>query len=156
MKTHEDFDAFLSEAKKSDAYWVEKAKLDFALKLEKQRRNAAMNYSAIAKKIATSGAYITKIFRGDSNVTLDTMVKLVRATGGELQIEIMDNTSAAKQAPAEPIKVAVSPVRVENARQAQYVWDVRGYNAHANAIHTNTSSVKTLQAANEGLLERAA
>lgn len=97
MRTNVDFDAFLEEAKQSDTYWVEKAKLDFAIKLEKQRRSVAMTYSAIAKKIATSGAYITKVFRGDTNVTIETMVKLARATGGEIEINIVDVGKRAAQ-----------------------------------------------------------
>ena len=112
MRTNVDFDAFLEEAKQSDTYWVEKAKLDFAIKLEKQRRSTVMTYSAIAKKIATSGAYITKIFRGDTNVTIETMVKLARATGGQLDINIIDTAAATAtwQVPITAGKASASPI----------------------------------------------
>ena len=105
MKLGKAFKSLLEDAKSTDAYWVEQAKLDFAINLEKQRVGAQMTYAAIAKKIGTSAAYITKIFRGDSNVTIETMVKLARATGGQIEIQIVDtapqavewNTSGAKQ-----------------------------------------------------------
>jgi len=56
-----------------------------------------MTYSAIAKKIGSSAAYITKIFRGDSNMTIETMVKLARATGGQLEIKVIDAATASVQ-----------------------------------------------------------
>jgi len=42
----------------------------------------------LAEKINTSSAYVTKVFRGDANFTIETMVKLARAVDGELQIRI--------------------------------------------------------------------
>lgn len=90
MKVSKALKGFVDEARQDDSYWVESAKLQFALGLERQRRAAAMTYKAIADKIGTSAAYITKIFRGDTNVTIDTMVKLARATGGRLDIRIVD------------------------------------------------------------------
>ena len=89
--------AFVEEAKKSDSYWVEKAKLDFSLGLEKQRRASKLTYAAIAEKIGTSAAYITKVFRGDTNVTIETMVKLARAAGGQVNIQIVDSSTASAQ-----------------------------------------------------------
>ena len=60
---------YLSERKKTDGYWVEAAKLDFAMTLERQIRLAGLSYATFAKKIGTSAAYISKIFRGDTNMT---------------------------------------------------------------------------------------
>ena len=90
MKLSKALRAFLDKAQVHDSYWVEKAKLQFAMGLEQQRATAEMTYAAIAKKIGTSAAYISKVFRGDSNVTIETMVKLARATGGRLDIQIVD------------------------------------------------------------------
>jgi transcriptional regulator with XRE-family HTH domain len=90
MKLSKELQAFAEEAKQTDEYWVERAKLAFAIGLEKQRVAAEMTYAAVAKKIGTSAAYITKVFRGDTNVTIETMVKLARATGGELEIRVVN------------------------------------------------------------------
>lgn len=48
----------------------------------------------MAKRIASSPAYISKVFRGDSNLTIESMVKLARATGGQLDIRIVDGATA--------------------------------------------------------------
>ena len=88
---------YLAERKKSDGYWVEAAKLDFAMKLEKQIRLAGLSYATLAKKIGTSAAYISKVFRGDTNMTIETMVKLSRASGARLKIEIVSESVAAQR-----------------------------------------------------------
>lgn len=88
---------FVENARHDLAFLVEEAKLDFSMALEKQRRAAGLNYSALAEKIGTSAAYITKVFRGDSNLTIESMVKLAHATGGRLNIEIVDATAAARR-----------------------------------------------------------
>jgi len=80
----------VENAKLTDAYWVEKAKLNFALALEGRRKGAAMSYKQIAEKIGTSQPYVTKVFRGDANFTIETMVKLARATGATLDIQLVD------------------------------------------------------------------
>ena len=88
---------YLAERKKSDGYWVEAAKLDFAMALEKQIRLIGLSYAALAKKIGTSPAYISKIFRGDTNMTIETMVKLTRASGARLHIEIVKEFAVAQR-----------------------------------------------------------
>lgn len=95
MKMSKALKGFVDEAREGDSYWVESAKLQFALCLERQRRSGNMTYKAIAEKIGTSAAYITKIFRGDTNMTIDSMVKLARATGGRLDIRVVDAADGA-------------------------------------------------------------
>jgi transcriptional regulator with XRE-family HTH domain len=97
MSTSKRIDEFLSDAKRSDVYWVEKTKLDFAIKLDKQRKQSSLSLAAIARKIGKSAAYITKVFRGDSNLTIESMVKLARATGGTLSIQIVDEVTVARR-----------------------------------------------------------
>lgn len=89
MAINKKLATYLAERKKTDAYWVESAKLDFALALEKQIRLANLSYANLAKKIGTSAAYVSKVFRGDTNMTIETMVKFSRATGARLKIEIV-------------------------------------------------------------------
>lgn len=94
MKISKKISEFLAKAKLTDAYWIEKAKLDFSTALERHRRLADMSYTDVARAINTSPAYITKVFRGDSNLTIETMVKLARATGAHLHIDLNDQQIA--------------------------------------------------------------
>lgn len=97
MAINKKLATYLAERKKTDVYWVESAKLDFAMALEKQIRLAGLSYASLAKKIGSSAAYISKIFRGDTNMTIETMVKLTRASGARLNIEIVSESVAAQR-----------------------------------------------------------
>ena len=87
------FKKLLAEAKQHDNYWVEKAKLNFSIELNHYFKRSGMTQSELAEKINTSPAYITKVFRGDANFTIETMVKLARSVDGELQIHIAPQQS---------------------------------------------------------------
>lgn len=97
MAINKKLAAYLAERKKTDAYWVESAKLDFAMKLEKQMQSVGLSYANLAKKMGTSAAYISKVFRGDTNMTIETMVKLSRASGARLNIEIESEAVVAQR-----------------------------------------------------------
>jgi len=94
MKMNEALTALVETAQQNDSYWVEQAKLDFALALDQRRQLAHMTGADIAEKIGSSVGYVSKVFRGDSNFTLATMIKLARATGGQLDIRILDEHAA--------------------------------------------------------------
>ncbi len=99
--------AFVDEAKETDAYWVESAKLEFALALEQQRLAAGLSYADLAKKMGTSAAYISKVFRGETNLTIESMVKLARATGGQLDARFLveESTATADSLKADQLKL---------------------------------------------------
>ena len=96
MKLSQSLQNFKEETQKLDTYWVEKAKLDFAKALEQRRKYNQIQYSVIANKLSTSAAYISKVFRGDTNLTIESMVKLARATGGRIEINIVDEDGSTK------------------------------------------------------------
>ena len=80
----------LDAAKKTDSYWMGVAKLDFALAIERQRKKIGKSYADVAAAIETSPAYISKVFRGDANLTIESMVKLARSLGCNLDLELRD------------------------------------------------------------------
>jgi transcriptional regulator with XRE-family HTH domain len=109
MKLSQSLHNFKEETQKLDTYWVEKAKLDFAKALEQRRKYNQIQYSVIANKLSTSAAYISKVFRGDTNLTIESMVKLARATGGRIEINIVDEDGSTKlsvnQSPKPKVKM---------------------------------------------------
>lgn len=127
MKLSKALKAFAERAKESDTYWIERAKLDFAQRLEEQRIRAGMTYAAIAEKLGTSAAYVSKVFRGDANLTIESMVKLARSTDSEVSIQIVNekfdaqrwaNTISA-QAKSVPVQAIRTPtvVRIDKYHQ---------------------------------------
>jgi len=67
-------------------YELANAEMDFTDSLESLMQRRGVNKSELARRIETSPAYITKVLRGSTNFTLETMVKLVRALDGELHV----------------------------------------------------------------------
>lgn len=67
-------------------YDLANVEMDFTDSLESLMQRRGVNKSDLARRIETSPAYITKILRGSTNFTLETMVKLVRALEGELHV----------------------------------------------------------------------
>ncbi|MFT7338143.1 MAG: transcriptional regulator with XRE-family HTH domain [Marinobacter maritimus] len=74
----------------SESYWFESAKLEFVKVLNQRVRRLGLKNKDLSEKIETSPAYISKVMRGDENLTIETMVKLVRATGGNLHFHISE------------------------------------------------------------------
>jgi len=82
------FKELFEEARKSEEYWIAYAKLDFTEDLYRLMEERGMKKADLAKKIGKSSAYITKVFKGNANFTLETMVRLVRVLGGKLKIGV--------------------------------------------------------------------
>ena len=82
--------SFVESAKNDDFYWVEKIKLDFAIELDRCRRDLNMTADEIAKELGVSRAYMSKLFRGDVNLTIKSMVKLARAVGAQISLSTHD------------------------------------------------------------------
>lgn len=94
MKLSNALKAFIEESVKDDVYWVERAKLDFARGIELQRRRSGLTYKQVAERIKSSAAYVSKVFRGDSNLTIESMVKLANATNGCLEVRVVPKEEA--------------------------------------------------------------
>lgn len=68
---------------------VEAAKLDFALELKRMMDQSNINNAELAERLDVSRPMITKLLRGDTNATIETMVKASRAVGGEFFVRIV-------------------------------------------------------------------
>lgn len=86
--TSERFNRLLDRAKSSGALQVERAKLDYAVSLNNLLKRLGLKQAEFARRAGTSPAYITKVLRGDTNFTIETMVKLANAADGELCLKV--------------------------------------------------------------------
>jgi len=89
MKLSKSLQRLMASAEAKLQYLVESAKLDFSVALDRQRKTSGISGKDLAEKVGVSPAYISKVFRGDSNLTIETMVKLCSAAGGSLRIEVV-------------------------------------------------------------------
>jgi len=105
-----NFEKVFEEIEKADDYWIEKAKLEFAVELEALLRKNRISYVELARRIGSSPPYITKVMGGTTNFTLQSMVKLARAAGGRftLSIEKTPGVSVKRQPKGKPVWAAVA------------------------------------------------
>jgi len=82
------FKELIDEARGRDTYWAASMILDFTEGLHKIMGANGVTRSDLARRLGVSPAYITKVLRGNVNFTVDSMVRLVRAAGGEVSIHI--------------------------------------------------------------------
>ena len=82
------FKSLLAEAQKDHAYWVEGAILEFTEDMVNRMEEQGISRSELARRIGVSPAYVTKILRGSTNFTLDTMVKVARALDCEFRCRL--------------------------------------------------------------------
>jgi transcriptional regulator with XRE-family HTH domain len=67
---------------------AETIKLEFAVAIDKAIRSKKVSRKAIAESLQTSPAWVTKVLRGDVNLTIESMAKLAQAVGCNLSIKI--------------------------------------------------------------------
>jgi transcriptional regulator with XRE-family HTH domain len=82
------FRELIDQAKGRDTYWVTSMILDFTEGLHNIMEANGVSRSGLARRLGVSPAYITKALRGNVNFTVDSMVRLVRAAGGEVSIHV--------------------------------------------------------------------
>jgi len=73
-------------ALKSDEF--EDFKLDFAVSLGKALNSSGKNRTELAAALGVSQARITKVLRGDANLTMELMYKLVNALEHKIHINV--------------------------------------------------------------------
>ncbi|MEE9338327.1 MAG: helix-turn-helix transcriptional regulator [Methylococcaceae bacterium] len=90
------FKTLIDNASKTDAYWAERAIIEFTTDLNRLMKSRQINQAQFARKLNKSSAYITKVFRGQENFTIETMTKLTRTLNGRLHIHIADENSTVR------------------------------------------------------------
>lgn len=92
MKTieeiHEQIQSALNAARKTHEYRAEGASIDFTNAMLTRMRQVGVSRGELAKKIEVNPAYISKILRGETNFTLDTMVKIANALESEFRCHL--------------------------------------------------------------------
>ncbi|MEW6658845.1 MAG: helix-turn-helix transcriptional regulator [Thermodesulfobacteriota bacterium] len=82
------FAKLVEQAQKRDAYWLADAIHTFTEDLHNLAEKANISRAELARRLGVSPAYITKLFRGNANFTIGTMVRLARAVGANLRLHL--------------------------------------------------------------------
>jgi len=87
---------FYSEAKKREGYWVEHAKSRFAVTVDWLLDFRGLKKKDLADRLGVSRPYISKILRGDANLTIETIGRLAYALDAEATINLRPKESKIK------------------------------------------------------------
>lgn len=80
--------AFIAAAERKPAYWAEGAWLQFTEELLALMTAQNVTRAELARRVGVSPAYITKVFRGTVNLTLETMSGLALAVGASIRLHV--------------------------------------------------------------------
>lgn len=82
------FAELFEEAKQHEDYDVSGAILELTESVVREMERQGISRTELARRLDATPAYVTKILRGKANFTLTTMVRLARALGAELHVQI--------------------------------------------------------------------
>ena len=82
------FSELFQQAEQHDDYWVAGVIVEFTESLVREMERQGITRTELARRLGATPAYVTKILRGKVNFTLATMVRLARALGGELHVQL--------------------------------------------------------------------
>jgi hypothetical protein len=88
VKHTEGYREFVERVGSTVEYKVDVAALEFVDELVRAMRLAAVNQAELARRLAASEPYVSKVLRGDTNFTLGTMVKLATAVQSEIRVHL--------------------------------------------------------------------
>jgi transcriptional regulator with XRE-family HTH domain len=82
------FSQLYREAERHQDYWIAGAILEFTESVVREMARQRLTRTALAERLGTTPAYVTKILRGKVNFTLATMVRLSRALSVDLHVRL--------------------------------------------------------------------
>lgn len=82
------FAALFEAAERHDEYWTELAILEFTEALSRRMEEKKISQAELAATVGVSQPYISKVLKGNANLTLATMTKLALALGARVHVQL--------------------------------------------------------------------
>lgn len=142
MKTiqeiHERIQAALAKARETHEYRAEGASIEFTNAMVNRMREIGLSRSGLARKIGSTPAYISKILRGDTNFSLDTMVKIGNALDCEFRCHLQPSGARSQWLDVYSTRIrktsfASSEIPANVIRPAQF-QRVNSFKTHAASV----------------------
>jgi hypothetical protein len=82
------FSELYRDAERHPDYWIAGVILEFTESVVREMARQGLTRTALAERLGTTPAYVTKILRGKVNFTLATMARLSHALGTDLHVRL--------------------------------------------------------------------
>lgn len=86
MESKRSFRELFEGARQHEDYWTEGIVLEFTEEISRLMKERNISSKVLAERIGRSPAYVTKVLRGNANLTIGTMVMLARALEAEVRL----------------------------------------------------------------------
>ncbi len=107
------FAQHFAEARRHPAYWSYLTQLEFIDQIVEEMDAQNVSSAELARRMGTSRAWVSKVLRGENNLTVASMGKLAFALGLKVTTELAPLEEARAEAPATP--TAPPPARAATA-----------------------------------------
>ncbi len=90
------FSALYAKLEKTPAYQAEKLAVAFLAELNAFMVARGLSNAELARRAGVSPAYITKVFRGPSNLSIETLTKLADAVGCKVHLHVANHDAGVR------------------------------------------------------------
>lgn len=118
--TSEQFSDLLQRAEQSDAFQIDRLKLEISERIYATMKQQRTSNAELARRLGKSRAYVTKLLRGTTNFTLESLVRIGRALSCEVEFELLPKARRAKapQLPSSRRSTPQTPRPTDRERTA--------------------------------------
>lgn len=99
--TTQRFTDLFRDVEKSDAYLIEGAKVEIAERIHLTMKQKNISRAELARSLGKSRAYVTKVLQGDTNFTIDSLVKIASALDCDLELQFRGQCTASRSSKTE-------------------------------------------------------
>lgn len=102
------FDDLLDELQEDENYWLDAAKDEVATQVCQVMERKGVKKAELARRMEKTPTYITKVLKGTTNFTLDSLVSMARALGCDLEVRFVESQSETEPCPVETAQVEIA------------------------------------------------
>lgn len=88
---NKSFGQLYAKLESTSAYQAEKLAVSFLAELNAFMQTHGLSNAELARRAGVSPAYITKVFRGPSNLSIETLTKLADAVGCKVHLHLANH-----------------------------------------------------------------
>ncbi len=82
------FSSLLARARERDSYWTARAVHEFIEDIFKLMEQKGVTAAELARRMDSSPAYVTRMLRGNTNFTIESMVRIAKALDSKLSLHV--------------------------------------------------------------------
>jgi transcriptional regulator with XRE-family HTH domain len=96
----ERFSDLLQRAELSNSFQIDRLKIEISEQIYNAMNQQGVSNAELARRLGKSRAYVTKLLRGTTNFTLESLVRIGRALSCEVEVDLLPKPAQTKASAA--------------------------------------------------------